>query len=131
MKNLVFKEGDRVYFHVYGWGKIFDIDVNVGVKFENVESYKYFNIELLKALSFTEYTLNGFSQERPEELPEKGQVVWVRDEHDLWKVSMFLEYDINEPDGPYIVSPNMIEGDHECYRYLTKINPYLNEKTEA
>lgn len=126
MKQQIFKEGDRVYFHVYGWGKIFDIDFNVGVKFENVESYKYFNIELLKALSFTEYTLNGFSQERPEEFPKKGDVVWVRDFPDNnWTITHFVSKRVS---GYEVACSRPFESiNSKVYRFLTTKNPYLNE----
>jgi hypothetical protein len=128
MKQLVFKEGDRVYFHVYGWGKIFDIDVNVGVKFESLDSYIYFNQGFLKALSFTEYTLEGFSQERPEELPELGDVVWVRDkDSDEWEVSHFYKKDHLG----YHVSNDMISYHVAIWSQLRKTNPYKNEETEA
>jgi len=128
MKQQIFKEGDRVYFHVYGWGKIFDIDFNVGVKFENVESYKYFNIELLKALSFTEYTLNGFSQERPEELPKKGQIVWGRDEdYQSWHIYHFSH---KTEEGLYALSSDNKKSIYYLKQITTK-NPFENEETEA
>lgn len=138
MSNQTFKEGDNVFHAAYGWGKVMSIDEEdklecpVEVEFYNWGCETFTDDGRTMpgypmVLSFTEYTLEGFSLERPEVMPKKGDVVWVRDGHDLWKVSMFLEYDTNEPDGPYIVSPNMIEGDHECYRYLTTINPYTNE----
>jgi hypothetical protein len=123
--ETIFKEGDRVYFHVYGWGKIFDIDVNVGVKFENLESYKYFNIELLKALSFTEYTLEGFSQERPEELPKKGQIVWGRDEdYQSWHIYHFSH---KTEDGIYHLSSDNKRNMYQL-KQITTENPYANEQ---
>jgi hypothetical protein len=136
MKVQIFKKGDRVFCIIYGWGTISKIGKNyypIDIEFDcNVINSYTIDGRITEGgsptLSFTEYTLEGFSQERPEPLPKRGDVVWVRNNHDFhWEVSMFLEYDTNEPDGPYIVSPNMIEGDHECCRYLTTKNPYLNE----
>jgi hypothetical protein len=121
--KTIFKEGDRVYFHVYGWGKIFDIDVNVGVKFENLESYKYFNIELLKALSFTEYKLEGFSQERPEELPKIGDVVWGKGFHTTdWSIGHYL----GKQHASYKISstPNALS--YWLAFTITTKNPYEN-----
>jgi hypothetical protein len=133
--ETIFKEGDRVYHIQYGWGEVTGtLDSGLGslvkakFKFGNKTITFIMDGKLKNLLSFQQYTLEGFSEQRPEELPKRGDVVWVRDDPDFhWEVSMFLEYDTNEPDGPYIVSPNMIEGDHECWRYLTTKNPYANE----
>ena len=97
MKELVFKKGDRVFDYRYGWGKIVHMDFTefpIGVQFDvrgtqcGVSTYTEdgrWNRISLPTLSFTEYTLEGFSQERPEKLPNKGDVVWVRDhEKDFW-----------------------------------------------
>jgi len=124
--ETIFKEGDRVYFHVYGWGKIFDIDVNVGVKFENLESYKYFNIELLKALSFTEYTLEGFSQERPEPLPKPGDIVWVRNEFPSeWEIGYFFK---KEGNTYYTSASKNSQGWRSAGLEIRTTNPYTNEQ---
>jgi len=133
--DTIFKKGDRVYCHIYGWGTISEILCKgfypIGVEFDSniINAYTKdgrITENANPSLSFTEYKLDGFSQERPGNLPKRGDVVWVRDDDDFnWEVSMFLEYDINETDGPYIVSPNMIEGDHECWKFMTTENPYM------
>ena len=82
----IFKKGDKVFDHVYGWGLVEDnyseeypIRVNFGKhKCSYMVDGREFG-DYPPTLSFTEYTLEGFSQERPEELPEKGQLVYVRD----------------------------------------------------
>lgn len=137
MKESIFKKGDKVFHYHYGWGTIKSISYHLMEDYPlNINFCKQGDVCFTKdgrelffekpSLSFTEYKLDGFSQERPEILPKRGDVVWVRDDGDFnWEVSMFLEYDINETDGPYIVSPNMIEGDHECWKYMTTKNPYL------
>lgn len=128
MKQQIFKEGDRVYFHVYGWGKIFDIDLSIGVKFESLESSIYFNEGFLKALSFTEYTLEGFSQERPEELPKKGQIVWGRDEdYQSWHIYHFSH---KTEEGLYALSSDNKRSVYYLKQMTTK-NPFENEETEA
>lgn len=72
--KTIFKVGDKVYDYQYGWGKIFDIDkrLNYPIKvgFGNLSpiSYTKDGSEWTckkPTLSFTEYTLQGFSQERP------------------------------------------------------------------
>jgi hypothetical protein len=86
---MIFKKGDKVYDHAYGWGKVCDInDNNFGVFVSfgySKSSYKQDGSEYHHkppTLSFTEYTLEGFSQERPKEpLPFKaGDVVYVCDD---------------------------------------------------
>lgn len=78
--ETVFKVGDKVYHVKYGWGVIQEIagtQALVIYTHENligdqiVEEY-YERVLYLYLLSFTEYTLEGFSQERPIELPKVG-----------------------------------------------------------
>ena len=127
--ETIFKDDDRVYLNLVGWGTIIDVtDYDISVKFDTGD-VRHISGDVRKLLSFTEYTLEGFSQERPDELPNVGEAVWVRDhEFGNWNVSMFLEYDPTEKGGPYIVTSTFIEGDHECYRYMTTKNPYANEQ---
>jgi hypothetical protein len=90
-KKSVFEVGDKVYDHFFGWGEVIDVykgysEYPIHVSYPSVNACymidgRYFD-RLNPSLSFTEYTLEGFSQERPEELPEKGQIVWVRDDED-------------------------------------------------
>lgn len=87
---MIFKKGDKVYDHAYGWGEVADlmsgVDFPVIVDFEDtISSYKIsgkqYNHHENPTLSFTEYTLEGFSQQRPKEpLPFKvGDVVYLSD----------------------------------------------------
>lgn len=94
MKNneSIFKVGDRVFDFNFGWGVVSSIDTTseypIWVTFgNNNQMFSYtFNgnvqMSLKPSLSFTEYKLNGFSQQRPEILPNKGDIVWVRDSED-------------------------------------------------
>ena len=104
MKKENFKVGDRVYHISYGWGIVTDIihgQYPVCIKIENVpESKVWFSREGLETsddktslLSFTEYTLQGFSRERPVELPKEGELCVVRDEEgDEWELCYFISY---------------------------------------
>lgn len=100
--ETVFKIGDKVYCVVNGHGIVkkvmSDNNYPVYVKFENDSSNQYtfdgrlYN-EGLPTLSFTEYTLEGFSQERPCELPEVGDWCLVRDyDTDEWKCREFYGF---------------------------------------
>jgi hypothetical protein len=124
--KTIFKKGDKVYFHIYGWGKIIDIDFDFKVKFESLDYSKYFDDETSKLLSFTEYKLDGFSQERPEELPQKCDIVWVKDDKDgAWLISHFIK----KENGLYYCSDAASDDDYSMpFAYLTTKNPYSDEK---
>jgi len=103
MKETVFKVGDKVYCVLYGWGKVTDISSEVSfpitVEFngEGDEERYYsrdgkYNFNSSPTLSFTEYTLNGFSQERPIELPEVGEEIMVSNNELIWSVAFFESY---------------------------------------
>ncbi len=76
VKKTIFKEGDKVFDILHGWGvvscirKRFKInEFPICVAFDNNMACYMTNGALHRnyppTLSFTEYTLNGFSQERP------------------------------------------------------------------
>lgn len=73
MEKQVFKRGDRVFHHTYKWGKVIKTreeaykgETIVVVAFEDKEAGMVnFQGRGILLLSFTEYTLQGFSQERP------------------------------------------------------------------
>lgn len=73
MKKEIFKVGDRIFHIQYGWGVISELSINdILVDFQNKISVWASSDGNL--LSFTEYTLQGFSQERPIMLPEVGEL---------------------------------------------------------
>jgi hypothetical protein len=84
-----FKKGDRVYHFQHGWGTVKKVDGIMSVIF----THGIVTFIEGRLLSFTEYTLQGFSQERPIELPEVGELCLVRDSdnHD-WIVREFVNY---------------------------------------
>ena len=73
MEKQVFKRGDRVFHYAYKWGKVIKTREEaykgktiVVVAFEDKEAGMVnFQEGGILLLSFTEYTLQGFSQERP------------------------------------------------------------------
>lgn len=85
-KRNPFKVGDRVWHPVYGWSKVersgpgLVIIEGIGLAVE------------WQLLSFTEYTLEGFSQERPVSLPDIkiGQLIYVRvGDGEEWRMRYF------------------------------------------
>lgn len=94
-----FKAGDRVYDVVWGWGIVTVTNRGVEVKFDSgiYQSYKKdgrYSEDSKPTLSFTEYTLQGFSQKRPIILPEVGELCLVRDtDSETWKVRDFMKYE--------------------------------------
>ena len=95
MEKQIFKKGDKVFDYVSGWGEV--IETN-NVEFENYPLRVKFGEIIIRiytfdgriyeespqTLSFTEYTLDGFSQERLIELPEIGEMVMVSDDEESW-----------------------------------------------
>lgn len=132
----IFKLGDKVFCALIGHGIVNRVSGTandlypIEVKYSNgVECYTVdgrYCKAAFPTLSFSEYTLDGFSQKRSEILPEKGQVVWVRDdEDDEWVISHFVEkqgryYGTTDGD-PF---SGIVETEWE---YLTTENPYKNE----
>lgn len=86
--ETVFKEEDKVYCVVNGHGIVRKIKCKpsypVCVEFENdvTEKYTYdgrLYYNSTPTLSFTEYTLQGFSQERPTKEPQIGTLCLFSD----------------------------------------------------
>ena len=111
----MFKVGDRVFNYQYGWGTINEeLTKYILVLFDNCKSVsipfakdgKETSRSERPTLSFTEYTLEGFSQERPPiELPEVGDWCLVRDnEQTVWQAGFFKEY---RPDNEFPFSTDI------------------------
>ena len=86
MEKQIFKKGDKVFDYLFGWGNVVEVrdDNNrfpLRVQFKKgIAGYTFdgrFYEDSPQTLSFTEYTINGFSQERPVELPEIGKRSWL------------------------------------------------------
>jgi hypothetical protein len=120
----IFKEGDRVFHVEYGWGVVrFEESINFPILVEfsedEVMSFTLDGKETTESkqslLSFTEYTLWGFSQERPIMLPEVGELCLVRDEnHEYWIAKRFISYN------PEKASPYRTEYDID-YKLMKRI----------
>jgi hypothetical protein len=134
---MIFKKGDKVYDHAYGWGEVCEHSIgelSLCVDFEDVEigyhSKGCLEIGFKPTLSFTEYTLDGFSQERPKEpLPFKvGDVVYVygNGEPSFWATSNLSLVDFGH-DYPFEVHNGLL-GD--SYERLALENPLLNPDTK-
>jgi hypothetical protein len=123
MENI-FELHDRVFHISHGWGNVVQTSkFDICVDFDNEKELAY--IFDLKLVSFNEYKLDGINQERPEKLPERGQVVWVRDEEDDdWEVTHFIKKD-GQYYGTFETNPFL--GHFHTWKYLTTKNPYLNE----
>lgn len=126
IKNI-FKVGDKVYLYPLGWGDIqYESDYDYSIYFESIEAVRYIGGDVRKLLSFTEYTLEGFTQNRPEELPKKGDIVWVRKElPDEWHIGHFM----GKNEDRYEISINNKKIHWFGYEFRTT-NPYANEHTK-
>lgn len=108
----MFKVGDRVFNYQYGWGTINEeLTKYILVLFDNCKSVsipfakdgKETSRSERPTLSFTEYTLQGFSQERLIELPEVGELCLVRDcDGDDWRAVKFRGYEPTKSTMRYI-----------------------------
>jgi hypothetical protein len=81
MNTQIFKIGDRVFDSAFGWGEVAsykkDFLFPVGVNFDNGRLVSYtwngkVTLDSNPTLSFTEYTLEGFSQEKQIKFPCTG-----------------------------------------------------------
>ena len=107
----MFKVGDRVFNYQYGWGTVDEhLTKYILVVFDNCKGvsipFTKYGKETSRSerptLSFTEYTLEGFSQERPIELPQVGELCLVRAaDHHSWSVRKFVSY-IPNAEFPYV-----------------------------
>ena len=101
MEKQIFKKGDKVFDYLFGWGNVVEVrdDNNrfpLRVQFKKgIAGYTFdgrFYEDSPQTLSFTEYTLNGFSQERPVELPEIGEEIMVSEDGYNWYLLAFSEF---------------------------------------
>lgn len=113
MKKQTFEKGDRVFDYIKGWGEIVHtysdnwekVDDNYTVcvvKFDSSKEIIHFTKYLAtKMLSFTEYTLQGFTQEKPvnyEEYVGKWGQFWDSNK-DILLIGKLLAYDNTENEG--------------------------------
>ena len=128
---MIFKKGDKVYDILYGWGEVQWSDAKgsypMDVKFKNsTQEYTLDGSIVLHSpptLSFTEYTLEGFSQERP--LPFKeGGVVYLSDCGDEGWITVKLGGILNSQHSDCFISSSGV------YTHLALENPLLFPDTK-
>lgn len=125
------KSGDRLYHILYGWGEVEKISSeNFGTTVFQDHKYSCFLDDKHKyenLLSFKEYTIVGLTLDRDQELPNVGEIVWVRN-HELedWVIAHFVtkvgEYYAVSNTIP--ISNNFLECNCTYYNELTTTNPY-------
>lgn len=105
--NTIFKVGDKVYHHNYGWGEVIKTDYKntceVYVSFRKriflfTEEGKLNIIDDFPSLSFTKYDLvnGGFSQKRPLPNIKRDQLIYVRMcKNREWCMRYFSHFDKN------------------------------------
>jgi hypothetical protein len=129
--KTIFKLEDKVFHLQHGWGEVIIIDTEesypITVCFNDSEMYRFTkegrknSWDKTPTLSFTEYTLQGFTQERPIVLPEVGELCLARnDDHENWLVCKFIEYSTISIH-PFVVNMQMFTLDTNCFRQLKRI----------
>lgn len=102
-KKLIFKPGDRVFHFASGWGKIINCEESLIFTYYIRWDDDRTGYSSEEYLSFTEYVFEGFSQSRPEKLPERGMIVWAKDFDDTnWFIGHFWQKDKDS----YCISPS-------------------------
>jgi hypothetical protein len=115
-----FKEKDKVFVYPYGWCELVAIyiDENWCIKHKNQK------IEVHKDLiSFTEYTLEGFTQQRPFE-PVVGQMYYFWDDNmlDQKRVICAFYKGYGSVDFPYSVQDASVSIN---FQHISETNPLL------
>ena len=129
----IFKVGDRVFCPLFGgWGEViqklnhlhapFIINCSFPRGYNSFTWDGRYLEDSLPILSFTEYTLEGFSQERPEESPNKGDIVWIREmETKMYVPIVFIEAIKDH----YVLSFNFIDIKTVHKDFVETKNPYI------
>ena len=93
----MFNLNDRVFHIQYGWGEVYDTSPlgNFYVRFDNGFAYG-FGTASQSLVSYTEYTLDGFSSEKPKLNWDSIWKEWMRDKTDT-TFGMYLEQNFEPP----------------------------------
>ena len=130
--DTVFQRGDRVYCIIFGWGTVVKLDNSkypIGVEFDSkiINSYSSNGSASTigkPILSFTEYTLEGFTQERSEVLPNKGDIVWGKGNYTTdWSIGHYL----GKENVSHKISSTPNAASYWLANKITTKNPYTNE----
>lgn len=104
MKIEIFKKGDKVFHHQYGWGVVGygagNSSFPLLISFEGHSDYftadgKEDKSDKLPTLSFTEYDFvkGGFSQERPLPEIEKDTLIYIKcSRNSTWDMRYFSHF---------------------------------------
>lgn len=134
-KEKIFEVGDKVFDISNGFGEVvnivYDNVYSVEVLFFGSEIYGYTNdgkssiYSVMPVLSFTEYTLQGFSQERPKEpLPFKvGDVVYFSNDGLSWVTDILSDIG-------YSTYCFYAKREITNYMNIALENPLINPKTK-
>ena len=129
--ETIFKVGDKVFDIRHGWGTVVKIyktkyhPVFVQFYFDEGNEKSKFNMaysrqgytyrgDNVPLLSFTEYTLDGFSQKREAELPRIGEEIMVSDDKLYWSLRVFVKYNKTK-------SKNPIQTDGGDYKHFRRL----------
>ena len=128
--KTIFKVQDKVYCCVYGHGvikNIYDSGIYPIEVFFNNENENYYTLDgrlydySNPTLSLTEYTLQGFTQEKPIQLPEVGELCLVRnDDNENWLACKFIEYSKTLMH-PFVVNTQMFTLDMNSFKQMKRI----------
>lgn len=125
--KIIFKLKDVVYVTSFGWGIVIDAGCSTPDGWVGIEtnSGRIIHVDTY-LVSFTEYTLEGFSQDRPEDLPNVGDIVWIKEDEDqyFWQIGHFFK----KSDNRYLVSQGRPDGWSLSGIVMTTKNPYANEQ---
>lgn len=112
-----FQKGDNVFDHAYGWGIISRVNIDTSdltVNFHYGDIYynqdgSYVECDQTEpTLSFTNYTLEGFSQERPERPIEKNTLVYYMSmSKSRWQIGYYCD----KKEGKHRVFANQYKSD--------------------
>ena len=141
--DKIFRQGDRVFDIEYGWGTVYNINeldrYSVNVIFDDNCKRTYLFDGKYPAeggyprnvLSFTEYKLEGFSLVRPEDLPKKGDIVWVKFyKHDNWRIEQFICKE-NDMYKTTLEDPFDWQSYFNYYNFITINNPFKQKDNES
>jgi hypothetical protein len=124
---------DRVFCIHYGWGTVKSLsgqnNYPIEVYFDNYHNDSY-NLDgklfdyMMPTLSFKEYKFEGFTQERPEVLPNIGDIVWGKSFLTTdWSIGHFL----GKQNASYKISSVPNASSYWLADKITTKNPYTNE----
>jgi len=82
----IFKVGDKVFNHHFGW---LTIHILRAETCDCIDSKGIKDSFLFRELSFTEYTSQGFSQERPIPPPNIGELCLFSSDNKTWVIDKF------------------------------------------